>query len=483
MYFTSIIIGAAALAAIGAESSPVAKTQLFKHVAVFSIDGFHATDVEKYVVARPKSTIAQLLETGYEYTNAYTSEPSDSFPGTVAQFTGASPRTTGIFYDDTYDRTFYLPSSNCSGPPGAEVQYTEVCDYNDTLLFSGGIDPANLPQSIVNGVCTDIYPHARLRVNTVFEIARAAGMVTAYTDKHPAYDVVRGPSGTGLSLGYFPEINAIPTLVNTTIQYDDLHVSAFLDWINATDPAHSEGTLDGRVPNLFGGNFQSINVAEKQDGYENATNNPFTPGLLATFDFIDQSFARIVSALRAKNIYNETLIVVASKHGNAPINPAKYAKINPALVMNATGVDILQQTSDDIAIIWLANHSDTEKAVANLQKQASALKIKNIIYGQTLIDRGFGNPLTDPAVPDIFVEPVEGIIYTTSKTKIAEHGGFHQDDRHIACFVSNPRLKKRKISTLTSTRQVGPTILKALGLNVTALQGAHVENTTVLQGF
>ena len=120
MYFISIIIGAAALAAIGAESGPVAKTQLFKHVAVFSIDGFHATDVEKYVVARPKSTIAQLLETGYEYTNAYTSEPSDSFPGTVAQFTGASPRTTGIFYDDTYDRTFYLPSSNCSGPPGAE---------------------------------------------------------------------------------------------------------------------------------------------------------------------------------------------------------------------------------------------------------------------------------------------------------------------------------------------------------------------------
>ena len=120
MLFSSIILGAAALAGIGVESSPIAKTQLFKHVAVLSVDGFHATDVEKYVAARPESTIAQLLETGYEYTNTYTSEPSDSFPGTVAQFTGASPRTTGIFYDDTYDRSFYLPSSNCSGLPGAE---------------------------------------------------------------------------------------------------------------------------------------------------------------------------------------------------------------------------------------------------------------------------------------------------------------------------------------------------------------------------
>ena len=120
MFLTSIVLGAATLAVIGVESSPVANTQLYKYVAVFSVDGFHATDVEKYVTARPKSTIAHLLETGYEYTNAYASEPSDSFPGTIAQFTGASPRTTGIFYDDAYDRTFYLPSSNCSGPPGAE---------------------------------------------------------------------------------------------------------------------------------------------------------------------------------------------------------------------------------------------------------------------------------------------------------------------------------------------------------------------------
>jgi hypothetical protein len=45
----------------------------YKHVAAFSIDGFHGSDVEKYVALRPKSTIAELLETGFEYENAFTS--------------------------------------------------------------------------------------------------------------------------------------------------------------------------------------------------------------------------------------------------------------------------------------------------------------------------------------------------------------------------------------------------------------------------
>ncbi|MCJ1249977.1 hypothetical protein MMC30_007203 [Trapelia coarctata] len=482
MYLSSLIVGAAALAISGVEANPVPKAK-YKYVAAFSIDGFHASDVEKYVSARPGSTIAQLLKTGYEYTNAKTSAPSDSFPGTLNQFTGASPRTTGVWYDDAYDRTFYPPSSGCVGPPGAEVVYTEALDYDPTKLYSGGINPANLPQTIVNGVCTNIYPHARLRVNTVFEIARAAKLVTAYTDKHPAYDLVRGPSGTGLTTGYFPEIASLPTQIDPTIEYDKLHVAAFLDWIKGVDPANSEGTLGGKTPNLFGGNFQSINVAEKVAGYQEAPGFPFTPALLSTYDFVDQSLGKIVQALKDQKIYEETLIIVASKHGQTPIDPTKFKKINPDSVTNATGVDVLFQTSDDVALLWLANHGDTEKAVANLKKNAHALEIKDIIYGERLQDYGFGNPLTDPAVPDIIVNPHTGIIYTNSNKKISEHGGLHNDDRDVACFASNPALKQRKISTRTSTKQVAVTILKALGLDEEKLQGAEIEGTRALEGF
>jgi len=363
------------------------------------------------------------------------------------------------------------------------VQYTEILDYDPTKVFSGGINPANLPQKIVNGTCTNIYPHARLRVNTIWEIARAAGMVTSYADKHPAYDLVRGPSGTGLSLGYFPEIAANPTTIAPTIEFDKLHVAAFLDWIKGIDPQNSEGSLGGETPALFAGNFQSINVAEKVAGYQAAPGNPFTPELLSTYDFVDQSFGKIVQGLKDRKIYEDTLIIVASKHGQAPIDPTKYKKINPELVTNATGVDVLFQTSDDIVLLWLAKHGDTKKAVANLKKNAQALQIKDIIYGERLEDEGYGNPLTDPAVPDIIVNPRNGIIYTTSTKKISEHGGIHPDDRNVACFVSNPSLKKRKISERTSTRQVGVTILKVLGLDAKKLQGAVIEGTRSLEGF
>jgi hypothetical protein len=42
---------------------------VYKHVAAFSIDGLHGSDVEKYIALRPGSTIATLLNTGFEYTD------------------------------------------------------------------------------------------------------------------------------------------------------------------------------------------------------------------------------------------------------------------------------------------------------------------------------------------------------------------------------------------------------------------------------
>ena len=57
------------------------------------------------------------------------------------------------------------------------------------------------------------------------------------------------------------------------------------------------------------------------------------------------------------------------------------------------------------------------------------------------------------------------------------------DDRHVACFVSNPMLKKKQFDGLVSTKQVAPTVLTALGLDVTALKRAKAEGTKVLNGF
>jgi predicted AlkP superfamily pyrophosphatase or phosphodiesterase len=130
MLFQSLLLAAAfagrTFASAEGPETDTDKTykKTYKHVAAFSIDGLHSSDVTKYLALRPKSNIAELLKTGYEFTDAYTSAPSDSFPGVLNQFTGASPRTHGVWYDDIYDRNFWLPysttNSNCQGPAGAE---------------------------------------------------------------------------------------------------------------------------------------------------------------------------------------------------------------------------------------------------------------------------------------------------------------------------------------------------------------------------
>lgn len=367
-----------------------------------------------------------------------------------------------------------------------QVLYDETIDYNDTQVFSGGINPANLPQRKMNGKCQNVFPHMRPRVNTIFELVRAAGYETAYTDKHPAYDIVRGPSGTGLNVGYFPEIAAFTTDVADIITYDQLHVNAWLDWVDGMTPVNTTvyEPLTG-VPTFFGGNFQSMSVAQKTIGYNNDSSNSFSDAITEAMTFVDASIGAVVDKMKANGLYEDTLIIVASKHGQAPINRSLYAAVDPTLVTNLTGVPVEWQTSDDIALIFLNNSADTATAAHNLQAGAAKARIQNVIWGQDLIDMGFGNPATDPAVPNIIVQPELGTIYTTDppSQKIAEHGGLSTNDRVVACFASNPRLTSRKFSQKLYTTQVGPTVLRALGLPEGGLQGAAIEGTVPLPGF
>jgi len=86
-------------------------------------------------------------------------------------------------------------------------------------------------------------------------------------------------------------------------------------------------------------------------------------------------------------------------------------------------------------------------------------------------------------VPDIIVAPTVGTIYTTSKAKIAEHGGISADDRNIACFLSSPKLSKKVVTTRVDTKQIAPVIMKAFGLDPSKLQGVVAEGTKPLEGW
>jgi len=475
-----------------------------ERVLLISIDGLHGVDLARFVEENPNSTLAHLSHHGVTYNNASCSKPSDSFPGMLALSTGGSPKSTGVYYDDSYDRKLAPPVgtafSSVSGPctpgvfPGAEVVYDETIDKDLTRLDAGGgIDPNALPRDPGNN-CAPVFPHEFLQVNTIFEVIKSSGLGrTAWSDKHPSYELLNGPSGKGLDDLFAPEINNssqnITASISATEAYDDLKVQAILNEIDGKD---SSGTKAAPVPVIFGMNFQAVSVGQKLPvgGYVDAEGTP-TANLAEALAHTDASLGKMVAELRKKGLYNRTLIIITAKHGQSPIDhnrlrtltAANSGPLGPITTRPSKilGADAAQVTQDDTAVIWLANSSTTTADVALLQANANGAAIQTIFSGSSIISM-FGNPLTDSRVPDIVVQPQPGVIYTSSTGKIAEHGGFAPDDVHVGLLVSMPGLERKDVDSPVSTRQVAPTILRLLGLDPQLLKAVQLEQTKVLPG-
>jgi len=505
-------------------ASALAQSQI-KHVLLVSVDGLHALDVANYVGNNPKSALAELARHGITYSNARTPANSDSFPGLLALVTGGSPISHGLFYDVSYDRALFDPTNTmCSGSPGNTIVFDESIDvYNAQNVSQNVIDPTRLPRGFdKNGKCGPVYPHNAIRANTIFEMVRASGGRTAWADKHPAYDLVNGPSGHGVDDLYTPEITNVGGLDNThsvvcTVENDQKKVQAIINEINGL--SHDGKSAPG-VPVVFGMNFQGVSVGQKlsKDNYDNSCvddadptinqqpggyiDGSGTPSAVLAYGLqkTDQALASMITALKNRGLYDSTLFIVSAKHGQSPINPAKVNKpghfadlvaalpdagTNPAAIAIAnanactTGPCGFVQ-DDDIALIWLQGQNiATQKVVDYLNANVPALFIDEVLGGAELKLK-FNDPATDSRTPDIMVQPVYGTTYTHSTAKNAEHGGFSFGDTNVGLIVSNPSLKASVVKTPVTTSQVAPTILHALGLDPQSLKSVRVEKTGVL---
>jgi len=494
-----------------------------RHVLLISVDGLHALDVSRFVEAHPHSALAELSSHGVTYTNARTPANSDSFPGLLALVTGGSPITHGLFYDVSYDRSIFDPTNTtCSGKPGNTMVFDESIDvYNSAGVSLNVIDPTKLPRVLANGKCVPLYPHHAIRSNTIFEAVKAAGGITAWADKHPAYDLVNGPSGKGVDDLYTPEITNAPGFDNTisvvcTAQNDFLKVQGVINQIHGR---RHDGTPGLGVPTIFGMNFQAVSVGQKlgkdnsgggctadtdpkingqPGGYKDGSGTP-TAVLAYGLQKTDEALGAMIQALKDEHIYESTVFIVTSKHGQSPINPAKvnkpghFADLVAALPDATTNIGAIAIANaaacttgpcgfvmdDDIALIWLQDQSQT-KVVANyLNTNAAALFIDEVMAGDELRLK-FNSPLTDSRTPDIIVQPQYGTIYTGSTKKNAEHGGFSFGDTNVGLIVSHPDLHAGVIKTPVATSQVAPTILQMLGIEPESLKSVRVEHTEVL---
>ena len=542
------------------------------HVLLISIDGMHALDfincasgVAGVNGGKPYCpNIAALKATGVDYLDASTSKPSDSFPGLMALMTGGSPRTVGAFYDVAYDRYLAPPTITTGNglaagkciagqANGTTTEFDEGIDIDQTKLNGGApsgdgginsIDPKKLERDPASA-CAPVYPWNFVRTNTIFGVVHAAGGYTAWTDKHPSYSSVAGPgNGSNLDDYYAPEINSIPVALpgvrvsntvscsplpdQTTVSssnawtdsfqniqcYDTLKVNAILNQIHGKK---HDGSAVAPVPAIFGMNFQAVSVGEKliekslkiTGGYVDNKGTP-TTALLGEIEFVDAAIGEMIAALKSTGAYESTLIVITAKHGQSPIDSARYLGISnkpndpittsPATLLatqgclpfsesplNPTGVG---PTEDDVSLIWLDTKCTVNESVELLESESPATK--NIAgIGQIFSGPGITQlfnapgvpPNGDPRTPDILVTPNIGVTYSGSTKKLAEHGGFAHDDTNVIMLLSNPQLLSRTVYSPVETAQVAPTILQALGLNPYELQAVRIEGTPVLPGL
>jgi hypothetical protein len=520
-----------------------------QHVLLISIDGMHSLDFANCAKGVPLygnqtycPHLATLSSTGVHYLQALTSKPSDSFPGLVAQITGATPRSAGVFYDVTYDRALSPPAKTtpygivggaklCPSVIGTQVGFDEEIDYNYQKLDSGkpngssginGINPNYLPRNPKNG-CAPVYPHNYLRVNTIFNVVKNAGGYTAWSDKHPSYDFTNGPSGDGVDDLWSPEINSIPVPI-PSVQgcnplpdpgaaqssnawtdsfqnircYDQYKVQAVLNWIDGNT---HDGISVGKVPNVFGMNFQAVSVGQKlvepslnlTGGYVDALGTP-SDSLFAEIQYVDGAIGQIVTELTKQGLLDSTVIIVSAKHGQSAIDPNRVLRIPaddpadkpPSQILSPGGVGpglpVAQALEDDVSLIWLSDQSQTESSAATLAANENLFGQGEIFAGPSLTLQ-FNDPLTDSRTPDIIVAPNVDVVYTGGKAKVAEHGGFAYDDRNVLLIVSNPSYKPATFNDQVETRQIAPTIVKALGLDPNLLSAVTSEHTETLPGL
>lgn len=515
-----VLSGFAPVSAMGSNEQ---KAKIHR-VLLISVDGLHAFDLAHFVSTHPDSNLAKLAGEGTTYTQANTPPPADSFPGMVALVTGGTPASTGIWYDDTINRSYLAPGSTRANPgePGAEVAWDESIDVGfnkgqwgvagvDPNAFSGAksIDPAALP---VNPKTFEpVYPHQYLLVNTVFEVIHSAGLRTAWNDKHPSYEILNGPSGHGVDELYTPEISApvastgepADKNVTTAIANDALKVDAVLQELKGFD--HTGGTKVG-VPTLLGLNFQAVSVGQKvvKGGYTDAQGSPSE--LLGTaLASVDQQLGSLFKALHDEQLDQDTAIVLTAKHGQAPIDPTTIRWIDDSHLvpfLASHGIVAWTASNDTTGFLWLKDPSQASAAALALEGTPAVYPVydpaskKNLFSNDPLAATwgkfdavlwGDSRPYHDPSgegrYPDLVLRAVPGSVYGKPWKKIAEHGGFSDPETHVALVVVIPNHPSATVEAPVTTTQVAPTLLKLVGLDPQALKAVQQEKTPILPGL
>jgi len=257
-------------------------------------------------------------------------------------------------------------------------------------------------------------------------------------------------------------------------------------------------------------NNPSVIVSDGLGGYVNWTVPVVV--LQSALDFVNDKLTEMTDALNSSGNGNNTAVILSAKHGQSPQNRADLTIINDTDMIDALNAawDPTYQTDnslplvahaidDDGILMWLndrrnkaldfaknflLNYSGSgvgSDPLGNKTTQAfSQAGTKAIYVGKEVADL-VGVKQNDGRVPDVVGIAQQGVVYAGSKlSKIAEHGGDAEEDRHVPIIVWGPGVGPGVVADEVETTQIAPSILTLLGLPPTSLMAVRVEGTQVL---
>ena len=413
MRATTVRLSLAAAALLAGLSAASAQVQYEpaqgtpKHAVLIFIDGFRADLLDPELAPH----IAALGRAGVLFADAEVGFPSDSMPGILGPLTGASPKGTGIPYDEYYDRHYKL-----------------AIEITETVTVPPGLRP-----------------HDLLKVPTLFEAAKAKGLKTAFISKHIGYEILQGPSGKGVDQLELPES---ADWKGPFTDYDAKNFETLTGWVGK----------DGA--DIAGIYAIAANYAMKDHGVAAAETR-------AAVTDIDAQVGKIVDAVKAGGRYDDTVFVVMDDHGDTDTPNAVASKGDVVGFLAEKGIKAAKITAADVMLAWLADSSQAQQAVALLDTPEAKEKFGvDKVLGPDAI-KAMGD-FADDQMPDFVLLVKPGVVYTKlpSKKK-AEHGGAFDSDRRVAFVMAGPGVKSAAVvDAKVNIFSTAPTLAKLLGLSL-----------------
>jgi predicted AlkP superfamily pyrophosphatase or phosphodiesterase len=380
-----------------------------KHAVMIFVDGLRADLFDPELAPH----IAALGRVGVRFANAEVGFPSDSMPGILGPLTGASPRVTGIPYDEYYDRHYKL-----------------AIEITETVTVPPGLKP-----------------HDLLRVPTIFDAAHAKGLKTAFISKHAGYEILQGPSGHGIDRLELPEM---AEWKGPFKEYDAKNFELLTSWL----------AKDG---------FDVAGIYAIAPNYAMKDNGVMAPETRTAVADVDGQIGRLVDALVAAGRYDDTVFAVLGDHGDTDTPTGVASKGEGSVVgfLAEKGIKVAKVTADDVMLAWLADSSQAQQAVALLGTPDSKARfgIERILGGEELKRM---QDFAGDQMPDFVLLVKPGVVYTKlPNKKKAEHGGAFDSDRKVAFVMSGPGLQSGIVAEgKANVFSLGPTVAKLLGTSL-----------------